>query len=218
MIGLKRGTVALYPHDGEWEAEAEHTIKILRSLLRDEAVDIQHIGSTAVRSIRAKPIIDIALSVRSFEDILRKKTVLKKNGFHFRNSDIENQLLFACGSYYEGTGEEQTHFIHVVFDGSKEWQDYLLVRDYLNSNRHAAREYEALKCRLAEECPVDSGRRHYLAGKHDFIASLKRTALIEKYLGQTVSIQIDRPLGYIHKKENYGQNNFKRRIGKKYSK
>lgn len=202
-LGLKRGTVALYPHETEWEAEAKRTIKKLKSILNGVAADIQHVGSTAVKSICAKPIIDIAVGVKSFDEILEKKQALEENGFYFRNSSIENQLLFACGSFYDGTGEYQTHFIHVVIYGSKEWQDYLLVRDYLNSDIEAAKAYESLKMKLAEECPVDNGREKYLAGKHDFIEALKRKALTEKYLGQTVRIKIDRPKGYIHKKEKY---------------
>lgn len=203
MIGLKRGTVALYPHETEWEDEAKRTIEKLKSILGETAVDIQHIGSTAVKSICAKPIIDIAVGVKNFDEILEKKQRLFENGFYFRESSIENQLLFACGSFYDGTGEEQTHFIHIVIHGESEWQNYLLVRDYLNEKISAAKEYEALKLKLAEECPVDSGREHYLAGKHDFIRNLIRTALVEKYLGKTVRIEIDRPVGYVHKKEKY---------------
>ena len=203
MIGLKRGTVALYPHETEWEDEAKRTIEKLKSILGETAVDIQHIGSTAVKSIRAKPIIDIAVGVKNFDEILEKKQRLFENGFYFRESSIENQLLFACGSFYDGTGEEQTHFIHIVIHGESEWQNYLLVRDYLNEKISAAKEYETLKLKLAEECPVDSGREHYLAGKHDFIRNLIRTALVEKYLGKTVRIEIDRPVGYVHKKEKY---------------
>lgn len=203
MLGLKRGTVALYPHETEWEYEAQRTIEKLKSILGETAFDIQHVGSTAVRSICAKPIIDIAVGVNSFNEILEKKQVLLENGFYLRNSSIENQLLFACGSFYDGTGEEQTHFVHVVIYGGSEWQNYLLVRDYLNENNNAAKDYESLKLRLASECPVDSGREHYLNGKHDFIRNLIRTALIEKYMGETVKISIDRPVGYVHKKGKY---------------
>lgn len=203
MLGLKRGTVALFPHEKEWEREAKRTIEKIKTILGGIAVDIQHVGSTAVRAIQAKPIIDIAVGVKSFDSVTEKKAELEKNGFYYRSSSIENQLLFACGSYYDGTGEVQTHFVHVVIYGSKEWQDYLLVRDYLNSHEKSAKEYETLKLKLARECPVDSGREHYLAGKHDFIRNLIRTALVDKYLGKTVRIEIDRPLGYVHQKENY---------------
>ena len=203
MLGLKRGTVALFPHEKCWEDEAAKTIEKLKNILGGAARDIQHVGSTAVKSICAKPIIDIAVGVDSFEKILEYKNILEENGFYLRESSIENQLLFACGSYYDGTGNEQTHFIHVVIYGGCEWQNYLLVRDYLNENPEKAGEYEALKMSLAAEQPVDSGREHYTAGKHDFIRNLIRTALIEKYLGKNVRIEIDRPIGYVHKKEKY---------------
>lgn len=203
MIGLKRGTVALFPHETEWEHEAERTIEKLKSILGETAVDIRHVGSTAVKSIYAKPIIDIAVGVNNFDEILEKKLLLFENGFYFRECNIENQLLFACGSLYDGTGEEQTHFIHIVIHGESEWQNYLLFRDYLNENISAAKEYEALKLKLAKECPSDSGREHYLSGKHGFIRTVIRKALVEKYLGKTVKIKIDRPVGHIHKKEKY---------------
>lgn len=184
MLGLKRGTVALFPHEMQWETEARQTIEKLWQIFGSAAVDIQHVGSTAVKSICAKPIIDIAVGVKSFETAMEKQAELEENGFYYRISNIENQLLFACGSYYDGTGEEQTHFIHVVIFGEKDWRDYLLVRDYLNKNEAAARAYEALKLKLAEECPVDSGREHYLAGKHDFIEQIKSAAAADRAVPQ----------------------------------
>ena len=61
MIGLKRGTVKLYDHEKEWEIEAQNTICRLREILGNVIKDIQHVGSTSVRSIKAKPIIDIVI-------------------------------------------------------------------------------------------------------------------------------------------------------------
>lgn len=68
-IGLQRGAVAVEAHKAEWEAAAKKTIELLKSILKNDAVDIRHVGSTAVKSICAKPIIDIAVGVRSFDDI-----------------------------------------------------------------------------------------------------------------------------------------------------
>ena len=70
MIGLKRGTVQLCSHEKEWEEEAQKTICRLRNILGGAAKDIQHVGSTAIPAIRAKPIIDIAMAVDRFDDIL----------------------------------------------------------------------------------------------------------------------------------------------------
>ena len=90
------------------------TAEKLKTVLGETAVDIQHVGSTAIKTIAAKPIIDLAVGVRDFDAILKHENELKDNGFFLRSSSIENQLLFACGSYYDGTGDLQTHFIHVV--------------------------------------------------------------------------------------------------------
>ena len=115
MIGLERGTVKLYPHEKQWETEAQRTITLLKEILGDTAKDIRHVGSTAIKSIKAKPIIDIALAVDSFEDVLSYEQKLKDAGFYYRpksQSFLSDQLLFACGSYYDGTGNMQTHFIY----------------------------------------------------------------------------------------------------------
>ena len=107
MIGLKRGTVKLCEHDKEWEVEALNTISRLKKILRNVIKDIQHVGSTSISSIKAKPIIDIAVAVDDFNDILAFEEALKNDGFYYRpnaGASIKNQLLFACGSYYDGTG------------------------------------------------------------------------------------------------------------------
>ena len=70
MIGLKTGTVKLVMHQDKWDNEAKRTIKELKDLLGNTAIDIQHIGSTAIASIHAKPIIDIAIGVYSLIDKL----------------------------------------------------------------------------------------------------------------------------------------------------
>ena len=196
MIGLKRGTVRLCAHQKEWETEAQRTISVLRDILGESARAIEHVGSTAVFSIQAKPILDIAVATDDFSAVLAKEEALKKAGFYYRpGSGPEEQLLFACGSYYEGTGQQQTHFIHVVLAGSVPWRNYLFFRDYLNKNIEAARAYEALKLSLAAAL---ISREAYTKGKHDFIVRILHRALADDCLGKTVDIRIDRPLGSRH--------------------
>ena len=198
MIGLKRGTVRLCDHEKEWELEAQRTIGRLRAILGDAAKDIQHVGSTSIPSIKAKPIIDIAVAVDSFDDVLGLKEELQAEGFYYRPDRIEEQILLACGSHYDGSGDLQTHFIHVVPADGKAWRNYINFRNYLNKYPAEAKAYEALKVSLAEAAPVDAGREKYLRGKHDFIVSTLRKALADSYLGKTVDIVIDRPLGSVH--------------------
>lgn len=205
MIGLKRGTVKLCSHEKEWEFEAQKTISLLKSILGDIIKDIQHVGSTSIPSIKAKPIIDIAVAVDNFKSVLSLKQELKENGFYYRPSaqtSLNNQLLFACGSYYDGMGELQTHFIHFVLTDSMEWINYINFRDYLINTPDAAKEYEELKISLAKQSPVDPGREKYLKGKQNFIRHTLRKALVKSYLGKMVDIKIDRPLGSIHPKHH----------------
>ena len=81
MIGLKRGTVKLVPHQKEWNENAEKIIKLLKQILGDTALDIQHVGSTSIDLIHAKPIIDIAVAVYDVNDILSYVEELKCHNF-----------------------------------------------------------------------------------------------------------------------------------------
>lgn len=205
MIGSESGTVRLCEHDKQWETEALNTIARLKNILGDVIRDIQHVGSTAIFNIKAKPIIDIAIAVDDFDDVLKCEKQLEAAGFYYRpdsQKTLRNQLLFACGSYYDGSGNMQTHFIHVVLTGSKDWIDYINFRDYLNRTPSVAKEYEKLKLALAAKAPVDKGRIHYTEGNRDFIVDTLRKALVWSYLGKTVSISIDRPLGSVHPKHD----------------
>lgn len=203
MIGLKRGTVALCDHEKEWEIEAQNTIQRLKSILGDVIKDIQHIGSTSIIAIKAKPIIDIAVAVDDFDEVLKYEKELSDNGFYYRpKSQLGEQLLFACGNYYDGTGEFQTHFIHVVHTNSMDFINYVNFRDYLNKTPEVAEEYEALKISLAKAAPIDNGREKYLSGKHDFITYTLRKALVKSYLGKLVNIEMDRPIGAVHPKHS----------------
>lgn len=201
MLGLKRGTVQLCEHEQAWEIEAQNAILQLKEILGAVIKDIQHVGSTSIPSIKAKPIIDIAIAVDDFEDVLLLEEDLKKQGFYYRPKvDLGEQLLFASGSYYDSTGDLQTHFIHIVKTGSMDWRNYINFRDYLNSTPAVAKAYEDLKVLLAKQAPVDSGREKYLRGKHDFIVYTLRKALVYSYREKMVDVVIDRPIGSVHPK------------------
>ena len=164
MIGLKRGSVELISHQEEWNKNAENAILELKQLLGDAAVDIQHVGSTAIDSIYAKPIIDIVIGVRDLNDIVFYVKLLKQHNFVFRGEDVEGQLLFVMGDFEKNT---RTHHIHVVKWNGAEWNNYLNFRDYLNCHPDKAMLYDACKKKLASQFPDD--RRSYTAGKQELI-------------------------------------------------
>ena len=180
---MKRGTVYLEPHQKEWETTAEETIRTLKGILGDIAADIQHIGSTSIRTIKAKPIIDIAVAVNDFEAVLQKRAELEKADVIFRFDERPEQLLFVMGDFEKDT---RSHHIHVVLYGSEEWNNYINFRDYLNSNIKAAREYETTKLRLSEQYPDD--RIAYTDGKQEVIDRLLVEARVWKNRWLTLQI------------------------------
>lgn len=189
MIGLERGKVTLCPHTPEWDEEASRTIKVLKEILGDVAIGIEHVGSTSIKNIMAKPIIDVAVAVRSFSDIILFNPELEEHGFYYRYAKDKNnntlhaetdlhepdikELLYASGGYYDGTSNLQTHFIHVVKAGCAEWKNLILFRDYLNLHPDIAKEYEDLKIKLCEEHA--DNRNIYTAQKNDFIKRILDT-------------------------------------------
>ena len=167
MLGLARREVRLVPHEEAWGENARRTIDRLRSIVGDAAIDMQHVGSSAVPDLLAKPIIDIAVGMRRPEDVLPFVPELERNGFLFRGEDVPGQLLLVRGDFEQDT---RTHHIHVVTWDGKAWRDYVRFRDLLRSDPEKAARYKARKLQLAERFPHD--RKRYTAGKNELIAQL----------------------------------------------
>lgn len=164
-IGLYRGTVKLEPHDEAWDICAKETISKLKELLKEDLIDAHHIGSTAIRNIAAKPIIDIVLGVNDFDSLLKHNEVLEENGFIYRGQDHPDQHLYICGK-----DDFITHHIHATIYGSDTWNNYLNIKDYLNAHQEDALAYEDLKKELCEKFSDD--RKTYTAHKAAFIEDI----------------------------------------------
>ncbi|MDR1003227.1 MAG: GrpB family protein [Oscillospiraceae bacterium] len=172
ILGLKRGTVELYDHNPEWEIVAAQTISQLKSIFGEAAIDIQHIGSTSIRSVKAKPIIDIAVGVMSFNRVLPLIAALEDKGFYkSKLHAVENDILI-CDD--DENADTRTHHIHIVIYGSTQWKNYISFRDYLNANSTAAYAYEKTKAELARKYPAD--RNAYTEGKDEIVSQILRKA------------------------------------------
>lgn len=166
LIGLERGKVEIKPYNPMWKHCFEEERNLLKALLEKDAVDIQHIGSTAIPGISAKPIIDIAVGVRELNDGLKHIEALEKHGYEFRGeAGIPGRLFFAKGS-----PDFRTHHLHMVEYNSEIWANHLLFRDYLKSHNDAVEEYRNLKKELAQKFQFD--RVAYTDGKSDFIQGI----------------------------------------------
>lgn len=167
MIGLKRGTVELRPHDSEWDQIAKNTVAELEDILGSVAVSVQHVGSTSIKTMSAKPIIDIAVAVQDFSDILQKLPALETHGYIRRNIGNVGEVFLSCGDDIANT---RTHHIHIVMLDSRQWRDYIFFRDYMNARPNAAAEYESLKRELMKKYKND--RMRYTDGKAEFIENI----------------------------------------------
>lgn len=161
-LGLMRGTVELYPHETEWESIAKASISELRNIFGTDALDIQHVGSTSIKTVSAKPILDIAVAVSYFEDVAAHLPALENAGYIRRNTENIGEVFLS-----KGPGNTRTHHIHIVLWDSRQWHDYIFFRDYLNSHPDDAEAYNCLKYELLKEHKND--RAGYTDGKAEFI-------------------------------------------------
>ena len=179
ILGLQRGIVSLLPHQSEWALEFENESARLKRLLGGTATAIEHVGSTAVPGFDAKPIIDIAIAVVSWNSISAWPALLAREGYtHFGDRENVGDHFFA-----KGPDELRTHHIHAVIAGGAKWNEYLKFRDTLRSNPTLRDEYQQLKRHLAEQLPND--REAYTDAKASFIK--KVLALGESAIGSTAT-------------------------------
>jgi GrpB-like predicted nucleotidyltransferase (UPF0157 family) len=161
--------IIIVPYDAEWAQVFSHLGDELRQALGDVAKRIDHIGSTSVVGLDAKPIIDIQISIASFELLDAYLTPLTQLGYVFRpdNSDLAKRY------FREPVGKRRTH-IHVRRLGSWSEQFALLFRDYLRTYPDEAKHYAALKYNLASQYGED--REGYTEAKSPFIWEIMRRA------------------------------------------
>jgi len=161
MIGLKRGTVKLSPHHQKWDQAFRKEKSRTLEKLDNSIVAIEHIGSTAIPKIPAKPIIDMSLGVWRLKDAKKFIKPLDALGYHFYKK-FQQQILFA-----RGPDRKRTHYLHVMKYNGAKWKSDLLFREFLLRHPARARAYGALKQKLAKQYPND--REKYTFGKSVFI-------------------------------------------------
>jgi GrpB-like predicted nucleotidyltransferase (UPF0157 family) len=137
-------------YDPDWPTRFAELGSHLRRALGPVALRIDHIGSTSVPGLAAKPVIDVQVSVASLEPVAPFRDPLQDLGFVYRASNPELTKRY----FREPPGQPRTH-IHVRRAGSFSEQFALLFRDFLRTHGDAAAEYEAVKRRLAARYPHD---------------------------------------------------------------
>lgn len=162
-LGLKRGTVELRPSSPDYPALfAEERLRVQQALGL-LATDIQHIGSTSIPNLIAKPVLDLAVAVRDTRAMLLCAAPLAAVGYTFMGDRVgKGEAFFAKGS-----DAARTHYLHLLPIGHPHWQAYLVFRDTLRLHPELRDEYGRLKLTLAEE--YRERRAEYTARKAEFI-------------------------------------------------
>ena len=155
--------IVVVGHDPSWALEFRSVAGRLRHELGDVALRIDHIGSTAIAGLDAKPIVDIQISVRSFEPLDVFKIPIERAGFVHRADNTERTKRY----FRERPGDRRTH-IHVRRAGSFSEQFALLFREYLRAHPASAERYGTFKRELAARYARPHERALYVAAKVPF--------------------------------------------------
>jgi GrpB-like predicted nucleotidyltransferase (UPF0157 family) len=153
--------VDVVPYSDLWPLLYAEESQRIRQALGGTLRVIEHVGSTAVPGLAAKPVIDIALSVESFDEL--DTGALEELGYEYVpefEDELPNRRYFRRPGFH----------VHAYEQEHEEFLDYLRFRDYLRTHAEDARDYGELKLRLAAE--LADRRDEYQAAKAPYIARL----------------------------------------------
>lgn len=168
--------IELQPYRPEWAEEFRRESARLAAALGDRVDAVEHIGSTAVPGLVAKPIIDLAARAAASVDPFDLGDALRETGYVQHTAGPKTH-----GVYVRHDGERRTHILHVFAAADWEHANQRLFRDRLLRDRSARERYAALKLSLID---LDDGR-DYTAAKRDLIAELLRAERAERGLPPT---------------------------------
>lgn len=165
-MALKRGIVMLEEHNDNWKKDYLKEEKLLKKLLKDYIVEIHHVGSTSIDTLKAKPIIDILVVINSLSEIDKIEEILTPYDYANRGQQgVPDRMFFA-----KGPEDARTHYVHFTEPKSKTYYDQVYFKKYLNEHPEYIEKYCSLKQELASKYADD--RKSYTAGKNDFITSV----------------------------------------------
>jgi GrpB-like predicted nucleotidyltransferase (UPF0157 family) len=166
-------TINLVEHSEKWPTDFEKEVNSIKDILSENLIAAYHIGSTAISGLRAKPVIDILLEVRSLSEVDKRNKRLEEIGYEAKGENgIYGRRFFQKG------GKERTHHIHVFETGSQEIQRHKLFVEFMNAHPDRVAAYEKLKIELAGKYKQEPDK--YSEGKAAFIKDIDAEAAVWK--------------------------------------
>jgi GrpB-like predicted nucleotidyltransferase (UPF0157 family) len=171
-LGLRRGAVSLSPYDHVWARLGDRECAALQTILGHRAVNVQHVGSTAVDGLDAKPILDIAVGLHTAPrpQVGEMVQLMEDGGYVYRGDHGTNRGLL----FVRGTDAVRTVHVHMIPFGDTEWTNYIGFRDYLRATPQRRHDYQHLKRDLAARHAHERGA--YTDAKAAFILDTLRLA------------------------------------------
>jgi len=164
---MRTEKVVVLPYDSSWKTDFEKIKYEIENAIGDVIISIEHVGSTAVEGMAAKPCIDIDVIIRdysAFDDIAKK---LETIGYiHEGNLGIKDREAFR----YTDKPHLQNHHLYVCPQYSAELHRHIIFRDFLKSNPEAVKKYSCVKEKAAELFPDDIDK--YIEYKSPCISEL----------------------------------------------
>ena len=165
-------TYSVASYNPAWVVRFGSIKKFLEQVFGGQAVSIEHVGSTSVPGMRAKPVIDVLVVVTRMQPFLVEKEKMVEAGYEWGTDYIApNSLIFWK---VEGGGDQKIENIHVLQAGHVSISQFLDTRDFLREHSVWAEKYGKLKERLNTQFPNEYPA--YRKGKQDFLTQLHALA------------------------------------------
>ena len=164
---MSKKRVMVVPYDEQWKEEFKKIEKELMMVLDGLVLRIEHVGSTSVEGLSAKPIIDMDVVIEDYDVFAEVVDALSSFGYrHEGNLGIEGREAFK----YDGKEHLMKHHLYVCTKDSKELKRHLFFRDYLRAHKDAVLEYSRIKEEGARLFPEDIDK--YIEYKSPFIEGI----------------------------------------------
>jgi GrpB-like predicted nucleotidyltransferase (UPF0157 family) len=168
--------IKLVPYDSAWPTKFEAEANQIRSVFGDLALRVEHVGSTAVPGLAAKPVIDIQISVASVAPLEIYMPLLATLGYvRVPQDDFDRVYPF----FQKPARWPCTHHVHLCTRGGEQEARHVAFRDHLRAHPDVAKQYFELKQRLAAQHheTTQQSRESYSLGKSDFVEGVLQIAM-----------------------------------------
>lgn len=165
-LGVRSGHAMVVPYDVRWSAHFDVLAAIFRQRFGHEILGIEHVGSTAVPGLLAKPVLDVLVLVPDFESSRALEKPLESLGFEFRPEEAIPDRHF----FRRKVGQLRTHHVSLAEPGSNYAWETLTFRDALRADPDLRGRYGRLKLQLAARFPRDMDS--YIRGKTKFVRAV----------------------------------------------